>query len=522
MNKNQILNLAILVLAIGVFLMFSLKYMHFTYDDSFIIYRYSDNLANGYGFSWNYDGKPEFGFTSYLHTIWVASGIQLGFDPITFSKFTTIFSGAITIIVTGLMVREFTERKFKYYFLSSLALGFLPAFGLHAVSGMETIMFIMFFSLSAYSYLVYLRTNKRKHLTILITLIILTVFTRYEGALLCIGIIIHQFYNSRVLKNSTNFKKIGVFCIPIIFLIGILTWNQYYLDQILPNPFFMKSTTELSDLVRNSYSISSVLVLMIAHVLLITLNFKEIIKNTKSSYFLIQIMIVLIPFLFISQWGNFQHRYYLQIIPLIISLSIFSFYLIKPKIILGQKHPKFIIIIILVILVSYNLPSNSEVRGWADNFSNGLENTHIKIGKILGKYDELKHNTIATVIDAGAVPYYSHWKVFDYTFNDRYTTKHGFSADYFYQQNPVIITLNFVGGYPQDDLVYLEDNIMKSLQKKIGPGEKSWMAHPEFDNFKLIASYPQILIFVEKEFASQNPELMQELIDNSSNPLTIP
>jgi len=131
MNKNQILNLAILVLAIGVFLVFSLKYMNFTYDDSFIIYRYSDNLANGYGFSWNYDGKPEFGFTSYLHTILVAGGIQLGFDPVTFSKLTTIFSGIITIIVVGLIVREFTERKFEYYFLSSLVLGFLQIILLH-------------------------------------------------------------------------------------------------------------------------------------------------------------------------------------------------------------------------------------------------------------------------------------------------------------------------------------------------------------------------------------------------------
>ncbi len=520
MNKKQILNLAILVLSIGVFIIFYLKKKHLTYDDSFIIARYSDNLANGYGFSWNYNENHEFGFTSYLHTILVAGGIKLGFDPITFSKLTTIFSGTIALIVVGLIVREFTERKFEYYFLSSLVLGFLPIFGLHAISGMETIMYVMFFALSAYSYLVFLRTNKRKHLIILLTLIILTIFTRYEGALLSIGIIVHQFYSGWILKNSINFKKIAIFCIPIIFLIGIFAWNYFYFDQILPNPFFMKSTTDFSDLVRNSYSISFVLVLMIAHILLIALNFKEIIKNPKSSYFLIQIIIVLIPFLFISQWGNFQHRYYFQIIPLIISLSIFSFYLIKPKIILGQKHPKFIIIIIILLLVSYNLPSNWEVRSWVDGFSNTLEDSHIKIGKILGKYDDLKHNTIATVIDAGAVPFYSKWQVYDYTFNDRYTTKYGFSADYFYQQNPVIITVNFLGGYPQDDLVYLEDNIIKSLQSKVKEtGETTWMSHPEFDNFKLIASYPNILIFVEKEFASQNPQLMQELIDNSSHPL---
>ncbi len=513
MNKNQILNLSILVLAISVFLMFSLKNMDFTYDDSFIIYRYSDNLANGYGFSWNYDGKPEFGFTSYLHTLFVASGIKLGFDAVTFSKITTIFSGAVAMLVVGLIVREFTERKFQYYFLSSLVLGFLPAFGLHAVSGMETVMYIMFFTLSAYSYLVFLRTNKRKHLVILISLMILTAFTRYEGAFLSIGIIVHQIFNSWILKNPIDFKKIGIFCTPIIFVIGILAWNYFYFGEFLPNPFTLKTTTEFSDVVRNSYAISFMLVTMVVHIFLIVLNFKEIIRNSKSSYFMIQIIISIIPFLVISQWGNFEHRYTFQVIPLIISLSIFSFYLMKPKIILGQKHPKIIIFIILILLVSYNLPSNWEVTKFADNFSNSLEESHITIGKILGKYDDLKHNTIATVVDAGAVPFYSEWKVYDFTLNDSYFAKHGFSADYFYQQKPVIITVNFVNNMPPDELVHFEDRIMESFKIRGEP----WALHPEFENYKILTSYPAILILVEKEFASQNPQLMQELIDNASH-----
>lgn len=510
----------ILVLAIGIFLMFSTKNMHFTYDDSFIIYRYSDNLANGHGFAWNYDGKPEFGFTSYLHTLFIAGGIKLGFDAVTFSKITTIFSGAVTMVVVGLIVREFTERKFGYYFLSSLALGFIPAFGLHAVSGMETLMYIMFFVLSAYSYLVFLRTNTRKHLAIVLTLMILTSFTRYEGGFLSVGIILHQVFNSWILKNSTSFKRIAIFCIPIIFLIGILFWNHYYFDEFLPNPFTLKTTTGFSDIIRNSYALSFVLIFMVAHILLIVFNFKEIIKNPKSSYFVIQIMISLSPFLIISQWGNFEYRYYFQIIPLIISLSIFSFYLLKPKIILGQKHPRFIIAIILIFLISYNLPTNWDVTAFADSFSESLEESHIKIGKILGKYDDLKHNTLATIVDAGAVPYYSEWRVYDFTLNDSYFAKHGFSADYFYQQNPVIMTLTFGSihhrslDFNQDDLAYYEEEIIASLKKSGEP----WALHPEFENYKLIASYPSILIIVEKEFALNNPQLMQELIDNSSHP----
>ena len=516
MNKNQILNLAILILAIVVFLMFSFKYIHFTIDDAFITYRYSDNLASGFGFSWNYDEYQEFGFSSYLHTILVAVGIKLGFDAITFSNIITIFSGIIAIIVVGFIVREITERKFEYYFLSSLVLGFLPAFGLHAVAGLETTLFIMFFVLSVYSYMIFLRTNKTKHLTILLTLIILCAFTRYEGALLSIGIIVHQFYNSWILKNLINFKKIGVFCIPIIFLIGLLVWNYSQFEQFLPNPFYQKGTIEFSDLVRNVYWISFALVFMIAHILLIMLNLKKIMKNPKTSYFIIQIIIMLIPFLFIEQWANFHHRYYFLVIPLIISLSIFSFYLIKPKIILG-KYSKFVFVIVVILLVSYNLPTNWEVRSFADRNSYGMEISHITIGKILGKYDELKNNTIGIVVDAGAVPFYSEWKAYDYTLNDRYTIQNGFSAERFYQQNPVILIINTgSGGVPQDDLDVLEDDIIKSLQEPEQGHLDEITLHPEFANYKLIASYPVIFIFAEKNFAAENPLLMQELIDNSA------
>ena len=113
-------------LAIGIFLMFSLKYLNFTYDDSFIIYRYAENLANGHGFSWNYDETQEFGFTSYFMILIIALGIKLGFDPILFSKVVTITAGIITIVVSGFMIRILTEKKMKFYFFQWLIFGKMP------------------------------------------------------------------------------------------------------------------------------------------------------------------------------------------------------------------------------------------------------------------------------------------------------------------------------------------------------------------------------------------------------------
>ena len=517
MKNSRLINLAIWSLSIIVFLYFSMKFMFFIYDDSFIIYRYAENLAMGYGFSWNYDGIAEAGFTSYLHTLVIGGAIKLGLDPILFSKILTIISGVVTITIVGFILREFTEKKFDYYFLPSLALAFIPAFGIHSVSGMETIFYVMFFVLSTYTYTVFLRTNNSKHLAITISFLLITSFTRYEAGLLCVGIILHQIYLKKFLKYETSLKTIGFFFIPIFFIGSILLWNNFYLEQLFPNPFYQKSTSEISDLFRNLDSMASAIVLVIVHVFLIAVSFKEIIRNKQSSYILIQIFVILVPFLFISQWGNFLFRYYIPIFPLILALSFFSFYFLKPKIIQGQKHPKFIILLAIAVVIFSTVPSNWEVSDFAISFSNSMESTHIKIGKILGNYSELKHNTIATVVDAGAVPYYSQWRVYDFTFNDRHYSKYGFSADYFYQQNPVILTLNFANSYASDDLSSLEDNVINYLKTRGEP----WALHPKFDNFKIVAAYPQILIFMDKEFASKNPELVQELLDNSTHPLNI-
>ena len=107
----KLLNLGIFAISIIVFILFCEKYIHFTIDDAFIFYRYSDNIANGFLFSWNYDGEKEFGFTSYLYTIVVALGIKLGFDPIIFSKAVTVFSGISIMFLVGYSLKIFTEKK---------------------------------------------------------------------------------------------------------------------------------------------------------------------------------------------------------------------------------------------------------------------------------------------------------------------------------------------------------------------------------------------------------------------------
>ncbi len=516
MNKQNTINIAILCFSILVFSVLSMKYAHFTIDDGFIAFRYSDNLANGYGFSWNYDDSQEFGFTSYFHTILVAFGIVLGFDPVIFNKFLTVIAGIITIITVGFLVKELTNNQFKYYFVSSLALAMTPFFAFHAIAGLETTLFISLFTLSIYTYVRFLKQEKTHNLIILLAFIILSTFTRYEGSLLAFGMIIHQLYNKIILKNKIDLKQIGFFIIPIIFLGGLLIWNNYHFGQALPNPFYVKKTMEASDIIRNVYELAAVFVFMIPHVLLILLYLKNNLKNPQTSYFIIQIIVAMIPFLFITQWMNYFYRYYFHIVPIIIALSIFSFFSIKEKIIFG-KYAKCVFVIVMLLLVAYNLPTNSQARGMADGQSKIMDSSHITIGKILGKYDSLRNNTIGIAVDAGAIPYYSKWKSYDYTLNDKYVTQHGFDIERFYQQDPKIIIINISAqGYPQKTLSSFENEIIEFLKQPDPLGHvDEIVSHPKFQNYQLVTSYPKILVYVEKNFVKENPELIDELISNS-------
>ncbi len=517
MQKESMVNFSIVIFAIIVFTVLSLKYAHFTIDDGFIAFRYSENLANGYGFSWNYDQTQEFGFTSYLHIILVAVGIVNGFDAVIFNKILTVIAGAITILVVGFLLKELTRGQFKFYFIPSLALAATPYFAIHAIAGLETTLFICLFTLSAYSYVRFLRAKSGFGLITTILFIIFCTFTRYEGILVAFTIIIHQFYSKILLKESFNLKKFVIFLIPTLFLVSLVAWNYHYFGQPLPNPFYVKKSTEIVDVIRNIYELAAVFVFVIPHVLLILLYLKNNLKNSQSSYLIIQIIVTVIPFLFINQWINYFYRYYFHMVPVLLALSIFSLYSIKGKIIIG-KYAKTVTIFVILLLIVYNLPTNTTARAMADGQSKILESSHIKIGKILGKYENLKNNTIGIAVDAGAIPYYSKWKAYDYTLNDVYVTQHGFDVERFYSFEPKIMIVNIAAqGYPQKTLSSFESEIISFLGKPDPLGHvDEIITHPKFKNYQLVTSYPKILIFVEKDFVIENPDLINELIENST------
>ena len=58
--------------------------------------------------------------------------------------------------------------------------------------------------------------------------------------------------------------------------------------------------------------------------------------------------------------------------------------------------------------------------------------------------------------------------------------------------------------------------IIKNLQKPQDGHVDEITLDERFENFKLITTYPRYYIFVEENFAKNNEQLMNELIENSA------
>ncbi|MFW9904328.1 MAG: hypothetical protein ACFFFH_08360 [Candidatus Thorarchaeota archaeon] len=610
MNEHSYgINILILVISLLIFLLNSFNLLFFTVDDAFISYRYADNLANGYGFSWNYDNKPMFGFSNYLLVILEAFGIILGFKPLLFSKFIGILCGLSCILLIGYLVRELMDGKFSFYFLPSLNWTLLASSWAHSVSGMETIIFTFLCTLCAYLYILYIKQDRSLFLGILTFFLVQAILCRYEGAFIYIGIIVHQLLLLLVSKqfNFRMIKKKILLSLPGFFIIILLIWNYLYFGQILPNPFFLKSSLSLSSLIKNIQEIFfNFLSFYLGYLFFLTiLNVKSVLSNKYSNYLLIQQIIFLTPYLIINQSMNYLYRFYFPIVPIIIVISttsllnwiwsnktltnpqnnnsyslsskwrscikivednygvlvlviyfslilflspLSSFFRITYSIIIlfislilwWIKQNKTLFtsttifsVLILAILLIPPLFYNEDSNEFVLSYSEGLNGCHVVIGKIFGKYSEYRDNTIAVVEDAGAIPFYSKWNVYDFYLNDAdFSVMNNFSVDKFYKIDPEVVIMTFYSGESPEILNYtskaeiIDDLIDNQQRYSISrPGHLrrrvEILSHQNFLNYTLITVYQYStdyfeFIFFQDSFISQTVSLITELQNNSN------
>jgi hypothetical protein len=119
----------------------------FTIDDAYITFRYSKNLAAGFGPTYNPVQPPVEGYTTFLWMLLMTFPHLIGLNVATFSKILGILltcgTFALTSLLTFTLTRDFsTKARLFFGSFAAFLLAMLPITSIHAIAGMETILFI--------------------------------------------------------------------------------------------------------------------------------------------------------------------------------------------------------------------------------------------------------------------------------------------------------------------------------------------------------------------------------------------
>ena len=235
---------AALVLLVGV-----TKAWPFTVDDTYITLRYSRNVAQGLGPTFNATGPRAEGYTTLLWMLLLVVPHGLGLDAVAFAKGLGVVATFATLLVAARWAwaeGKGDNRGAGAWAGATAATCFaaIPATAVHAVSGMETALFTLLLTAMFASASALVRDDTRgqgRGAWRVILLALLTGLTRPEGnlaALLVVGAI--------AARLTTGARPAFVLRAALAWALPIGAyelWRRDYYGLTFPLPFYVKLAT---------------------------------------------------------------------------------------------------------------------------------------------------------------------------------------------------------------------------------------------------------------------------------------
>ncbi|MCJ7622374.1 MAG: hypothetical protein MUO76_02640 [Anaerolineaceae bacterium] len=318
--RNKLILAASAIILITSGIIFSrniLNVWNFTIDDSFITYRYSANLADGWGPTYNKVLPRAEGYTTFLWMIIMVIPHLVGAGVVTFAKILSILSALLTIALIFKFIVAIGERDTRNFNLlgaSAICLYFasLPEAAIHTISGMETAFYTLLISL--FVFLIYIgNRHDAKALKAGPLVGLLAGLTRPDANLIVIILLAYSYFQTRQKKEFAR-SVILFYILPgaIYFL-----WRLGYYGVLLPLPYYIKASTES---LAGFPQVSSFLIFVFYNLgLFITIS---LVENRKAVFL---ILLAIIPYLFFysipfHQMG-YNWRYLYPTLPVIMVLA---------------------------------------------------------------------------------------------------------------------------------------------------------------------------------------------------------
>jgi arabinofuranosyltransferase len=448
-------------------------------DDTFITFRYAENLANGFGLVWNPGGPPTEGYTNFLYVLLLTPFASL--DLLLVAQVINVIAVLLSAIYIFKLASVISsERSHWIQLLAPLLYLAMPATWANAFSGMETVVFGALLLTGFY----YVWHNETSYRTAGYALFFLASLTRPEGALLAAIVGIVQFVREDRWKTLTSLL-LG-FVIPIaIYYVAKYIYFGYW----LPNSFAVKVTQSVSGDQGFFHGLQAVKLFLLRVWPLVSLSFVPFAFRRNRIYVaaLSWAMIIIAAYAVPVPLMGFFDRFFYSSEVFLFAISGAAILLLRRE--LGTQNAGLAlgVIVIMLAVSSTQSPRAKEILTW------DLDEINERLEMIAQDLRSMPHSKVITFAssDAGIMPYRSRMQHFDLAGLNTNYVAHAMSAnsviEHIMDQRPTILLLSadWSAGGAEDTCRV----ISRQVHGKFSTAVDQLLKDPRFQQYQPTASY---------------------------------
>jgi len=481
-----------LVLAAVVLVASCLYLTPFLPDDTYISFRYAENLANGHGLSFN-PGEPLEAYSNFLWVLICAALYRMGMSLPAVAAYIGIVLALCGLFVLWLLYRRRVSHP-RQLVLPLLIYATAGPFVLYVVSGMESALFGLLLLLLLYcASRLYERPTTTASLGLGVAGLLLAL-TRPEGVIVLPVALAYMAWDARRRGLGVGGGRLALVSMAVFALgYGAYTvWRVGYFGEWLPTPFMSKGYDAFPFLTawrKNfwqyfiagsfyeapyGYFYAALALTSMAGVLL---------TRARDAAGDVDRLALLLAFVLAAVYANFVDwmpgmRYHAPLVGLL-CLPMVRAQRMLPEAWWGRKpwRSGLGVALALVILMSgyglYRLKMRSGI------VTQSQRECMIPLAEWLREV--VPPNSLLAIGDVGAVPYYSGLRTLDIhreSLTDPRIAREGFTVDYVLQRQPQIVVFNVRGVFAakMDPLHYTlgNDERFRKQYRFMGTVRHAW------------------------------------------------
>lgn len=433
-RKNLIVFFSILIF-ISLFTSLRSAYIYTTIvDDSYIFFRFVENIAGGNGIVWNIGENVVEGYSSFLYLVLLLIAKLLSFDLELFSIIAGVFCASAHLYIVYLIFEKFFPSLTRENIFTLIILLLSPAFLYWSAAGMETNFYSLGLLLSVYAFINIPELNKYYLLKGVFFGMICLI--RFEAILFFLFTLFYLTININSKLKFRLSKQSLLFCLGFLIIFApYFLWRWNYFGYFLPNTFYAKTGGEIEQVTGGLlYSLRSIRLfygVFWIFIAIVAFHFRFKMLSPKAWY-LIGLGTISVFTTVLIGGDHFSYgRFFIPVLPLLFVFfppALNNFLSIKPL----KKYSSVLkisfIFILLIIMMLFKLPYQQAIYG-IENLISGKKDIVVVYDSDVGEeVIEWEHgftlmgitlreiaspNESVAAIPVGIIGYKSMMKVYD-------------------------------------------------------------------------------------------------------------